>query len=123
MVGFRFSLMATLAGWLVSAAPCLAAGESSPIEGTLLVGDGTYKLTQVVAFETTSDDEPTITVVASDRRIPVETIKAALREGDGSDEKVSLSQPHVVVVLRKSGEAIRCKAWANNSAFSLGGDK
>ena len=108
--------------WLLGAAVCVAADESKPIEGTLLVGEHTYKLAHVVAYETKSGDKETITVLASDRKIPVEKIKVALREGEGSDERLSLRQPHVMVTFRKSGEAVRCKAFADNGSFDMEGE-
>jgi hypothetical protein len=116
--------------WIVSASAFLTAqdkkteapAESKPVEGTLIVGERTYKLSHVVAYETKRDDETYISVLASDRKIPFDKIQAALRENEGSDERLSLSQPHVMISFDKSGKAVRCNAWADNGSFSMGGD-
>src|SRR5262249_14486340 len=96
--------------------------ENKPVEGTLTVSERTYKLSHVVAYETKADEEKGVTVLASDRKIPFSEIEKALREGEGSDDGLSLSQPHVMISYDKSGKAVRCKAWADNGSFSMGGD-
>lgn len=99
-----------------------AAPEVKPVEGTLTVGDHTYKLAHVVAYETKRDDDTFISVLASDRRIPFDQIQAALREDEGSDDHLSLDQPHVVITFKKSGEALWCKAAADGGSFTRGGE-
>ena len=99
-----------------------AGDEKKPIAGTLLAGDRTYTLAFVVAYEAKSDDKGTITVIASDRKIPVETIKAALRDGKGSDDKLSFSQPHLKIRLNRSGNPERGNAVADGTYFGFFGD-
>jgi hypothetical protein len=115
--------------WLLSSTALLPAQTSketkpaaSPVEGTLTVSERTYKLSHVVAYETKADDETRVTVIASDRKISFDAIQKALREGEGSDDGLSLSQPHVMISFEKSGKPARCKAWADNGSFSMGGD-
>ncbi|MGQ0635042.1 MAG: hypothetical protein ACT4QC_10555 [Planctomycetaceae bacterium] len=103
----------------------IAADEPKPVEGSLEVGKGTYKLQHVVAYETkddNDDDDGRISVIASDRRIPIDQIKKTLRENEGSDERLFLLQPYVRVVFRKTGEVESGNAWADNSSFSTNGD-
>jgi hypothetical protein len=115
--------------WLLTSTAFLPAQENKeskpsaiPVEGTLTVGERTYKLSHAVAYETKTDEEKGITILTSDRKIPIATIEKALREGEGSDDGLSLSQPHVMISYDKSGKAVRCKAWADNGSFSMGGD-
>ncbi len=108
---------------IIGSPALLQAEERLPGEGTLLVGGRTYNLSHVVAYQTRPSDESLITVLASDRNLPIEQIKAALRGDDQSDDELSLSQPYVKVVFRKSGEVQYCQAWADNSSFSTSGDE
>jgi hypothetical protein len=96
--------------------------ESKPVEGTLIVGERTYRLSHVVAYETRRDDNTFISVLASDRKIPFDKIQAALRDDEGSDDRLSLDQPHVVITFRKSGEALWCKAAADGGSFTRAGE-
>ncbi len=98
-----------------------APAAAKPGPGSFVIGDKTYKLEHVVAYETKLDDATLITVLASDRRISADKIKAALREGGGSDERLSLDQPHVKIVFDKAGEAIQCLGSADGRSFA-GGD-
>jgi hypothetical protein len=94
--------------------------ENKPIEGTLYTGEHTYKLTQAVAYESKSDDGATITVVGSDRKIDLGTIKKALQEGKGSDVQSFLSsQPHVMIRLKPSGKPVRGYGWAESTYFGF----
>ena len=112
---------------LVSAAAFLAGQEAKPqaakpVEGTLLLSERTYKFAHVVAYETKPDDETLINVLVSDRRIPVDQIKEALRKGDGNDKDLSLRQPYLKVVFGGDGKPRWSDAWADNSFFSDGTD-
>jgi hypothetical protein len=83
-----------------------------------MVNGKTFKLTHAVAYEAKIADEPGIAVIASDRLIDAAKIKASLKENDGSDEDVSLSQPHVKFVFDKSGAIGSCSIYA--AGFSFG---
>jgi hypothetical protein len=97
----------------------LHGGENTPIDGKMLAGERIYKLTHVVAFESKSEGGAAITVVASDRKIALEPIQAALRAGKG--EQVSLSQPHLTISLDASGKPVYGNASANGTYFSFSG--
>ncbi len=107
---------------VVSMATSLVAAPNDQVKGTLLIGGKTYKLTQAVAYETKADDEMRLSVVLSDRQISANTVKAALKEGDGSDNNLRLRQPHVRLVFQKSGEIEMCSVWADDEMFNGGGD-
>ena len=107
---------------VTSSAKTLVAAPEDLVKGTLLIGEKTYPLSKAVAYETQADDESRVSVVVSDRKISTDKIKAALREGDGSDDDLRLTQPHVRLVFQKSGEITTCSAWADNTMFGGGGD-
>ncbi|MBX7168246.1 MAG: hypothetical protein K1X74_18055 [Pirellulales bacterium] len=93
------------------------AAEPAPAEGKLSVGNRQYKLTQALAYEVKQDDVTSITVVLSDRRIPVDEIKRCLGENDGSDDSLSLTQPHVKLRYNAEGQIESISSWADNSSF------
>src|SRR5262245_19287753 len=101
----------------VFATTAAAVQQAKPVEGTMVLDKRTYKLAHVVAYETGSGDEVGVTVLASDRKIPIDQVKAALRKNDGSDEDLALRQPYLMVMLKKSGELVGCRAWADNTQF------
>jgi len=111
--------------WLSSTAVVLPAQEarpeSKPIEGTLTFGKRVYKLTYAVAYETNRGNETYISVLASDRKILFDQVQASMKRNAGSDEEVSLNQPFVVIMFRKSGEAVRCRANDEGSGISRSG--
>ena len=107
---------------VVSWANALVAAPENRAKGTLLIGEKTYTLSQAVAYETKADDETRVSVVLSDRKISTDKIKAALRDGDGSDDDLRLTQPHVRLVFQKSGTIETCSVWADNTMFGGGGD-
>ncbi len=109
-------LMAVI--WILCFVPILRADEKPPTGGTMTVGGRTYQLTKFAAYESGRGDEALITVLASDRNLPLERIKKTLAENDGSDDRLSLAQPYLKVVYRKSGEIQACHAWADNASFS-----
>ncbi len=111
--------------WLFSFTVALPAQEakpeSKPIEGTLTIGKRVYQLAYAVAYETKRGDETYISILASDRKISFDQIQTNMNQNDGSDEQVSLNQPFVVIMFRKSGEAARCRANDENSGISRSG--
>ena len=104
---------------------CLAASAGAedvrPVSGSLIMSGKTYKLAHVVAYETKVSDEPATAVIASDRPISVEKIKKTLKENDGSDDGLFLTQPHVRVLFDKTGEPTSVSAWAANFSTSTSG--
>jgi hypothetical protein len=102
-----------------------AADEPAPIEGTFLIGNHTYQAKQVVAYESKldgEDEEASIVIFVSDRKIPIAEIKAKLAEDDGEDRSLFISQPHIRFVFKKTGEPTQCSAWADNSSFQTSGE-
>lgn len=108
-------------GAIVGLSTALRAEDPAPGSGTLSLSGHDFKLTRFVAYEMKSGDEERIVLLASDRKLPIDKIKAALRE-DPNDDGIFVSQPHVKVVFLPSGEVDRCEAWADNSSFGTGGD-
>lgn len=97
------------------------AAEGKPGSGTLLIGKKTYKLEHVVAYQSKVFDDDMINVIMSDRAIPVDKLKAVLRDGKGTDDGFSLFQPHVKVTFNKEGKPSFCNAYADNSSLSVSG--
>lgn len=98
-----------------------AAAEGKPGSGTFLIGNKTYKLEHIVAYQSKVFDDDMINVIMSDRAIPVDKLKAALRDGKGTDDGFSLFQPHVKVTFNKEGKPSYCNAYADNSSLSVSG--
>lgn len=118
----RRNFMAAMLVLLVGAFGLFAADEPK-VEGTLVLGERTYKLSQAVAFETKSNDVEQVIILVSDRRIPVDAIKATLKKDEGSADNVSLSQPYLKLTFDKSGRPTYSQGWADNSSFSGSFDK
>ncbi|QDT56395.1 hypothetical protein Pan44_44490 [Caulifigura coniformis] len=96
------------------------AEKSLPVEGSMLVGGKTYPLKYVVAYESVESDEKLVSVLASDRRIPVAEIKKELAEHEGNDRTLLLSQPYVRVVF-KDGRPMYAMGAANGGNFGVSG--
>lgn len=100
---------------------CLAPARSqTPAEGTLSIGERQYKLSQALAYPVKRFDEARIAVLVSDRNLPLEKIRQALAK-DGNDDDVFVTQPHVKLLFKPTGELESCQAWADNSSFSTSG--
>lgn len=99
-----------------------APAAAKPSSGTFVIGNKTYKLEHVIAYEAKVDDEARITILASDRRLPMDQIKATLRKDDGSDLQLSLDQPYVRIAFNRSGVPIACSGSGNGKSFSGGGE-
>lgn len=96
-------------------------GQQATIEGALTIGEKHYKLTKAAAYPVRSGDEARFIVLASDRNLPLAKIKQALAE-DGNDDDVFVTQPHVKLIFKPTGEIESCSGWADNSSFSTGGE-
>lgn len=99
-----------------------AAQDAPPAGGSFLIGKTTYKVAHAVAYETKFFDDEVIAVLVSDRKIPVDKLQKALKEGEGSDERFFLFQPHVKFTFSKEGTARSFSAWADNTSLSTSGD-
>lgn len=98
-----------------------AAQAQAPVSGTLSIGEKQYKLGRGVSYPVKAADEARIAVLVSDRNLPIGEIKQALAE-DGNDDSLFVSQPHVKLIFKLTGELESCSCWADNSSFSTGGD-
>jgi len=106
---------------LLTASP-LFAEESKPVEGVALIGGKTFQFKYAVAYETKESDETLISVLASDRKIPIAEIKKALAENDGNDRSLLLGQPYVRVTF-KDGKPTYAMGAGTNSNFGESGEK
>ena len=96
-----------------------AAGK--PFEGTLTLGDKTYKLQHVVVYRLKVFDDEGIAVLASEKPIPLDKLKNALRNGRGSDDAFSLFQPHTKVTFSKEGKPRFSNSFGDNFSLSVSG--
>jgi hypothetical protein len=119
---FRFAT--GLVAVLLVAAPLslLAADGAKPSGGKLVVAGKEYKLKHVAAYATKNGDDNVTAVLASDRPIPVAEVKAILKENDGEDDELSLSQTHVRVKFDKEGKPIRCSMKTSGFSSETSGD-
>ncbi|HVJ87042.1 MAG TPA: hypothetical protein VM452_15415 [Caulifigura sp.] len=116
----RICTLALLAAFTFVPAATAADG-SPPVEGTLFLGGKTVPLKYVVAYESRESDETRVSLVFSDRRIPVAEIKKELDAHDGSDRTLLLSQPYLRLVF-KDGKPASVNGAANNTSFGTGGE-
>jgi hypothetical protein len=116
----RAAIVIFLAAVIVSHAVAVAADKDS-VEGVLTVAGRSYKLTRAVVLRTKSSDFELLTVLASDRNLPMAEIKRMLGEKNDAND-ISLTQPYLTVTFSAAGEAQYCHAWADNSSFSTGGE-
>jgi hypothetical protein len=99
--------------------PPLPAGKTC--QGTLVLGDKTYKLDHAVAYPTKTFDEDSVSVIVSPKPIPVDKLKAAIAKGKGSDDSFMFWEPHIKLTYKTSGEIQFCNAWASNNSLSVSG--
>src|SRR5215469_156605 len=115
----------TVVLWLAGAAVPVGAQDASPpskpVEGTLTIGKHVFKLSHAAAYQIKFVGETCVSVLASDRKIPYDRIRAALKKDDGSDENLTLDQPHVVLTFRESGELVVCRASGEGASFARSG--
>jgi hypothetical protein len=104
---------------LLLALASLAADETPPVEGSAELSESKLKLTNVVAYPTKYSDEPAIAVLVSERLFDVKAIKAELDRNGGSDEDLSLRQPHIKVVFDEAGKIVSYSG--RSSSFSTSG--
>src|SRR4051794_4064825 len=103
----------------------LFAQDAKQVEGTLSMGGKPYRLLHAVAYEVKIWGKPGIAVLASDRPINSEIVKAAVAKKPG-DADVFVSQPHVRVMFEASGKASSYYATAagftTNASDGLSGE-
>jgi len=88
-------------------------------EGTLMVQDKNYPLTNALAYETTMDEAERIVVVLSGQAISAEKLKEArAEEKDGHD--ASFNRPYLKLEFTKAGELSHWSAGAGISSMSKG---
>ena len=92
--------------------------ERAPVKGTLFMSGKNFELTHGVAYETKFDDQRMITVLASDRALPLDTIRAVLRVGNQSDAKLTLSQTYVKLQFNGAGAIQDCQADCDGGMFT-----
>jgi hypothetical protein len=74
-----------------------------------------------VVYRTKIFDDEAIAVLASDKPIPVDKLKTALRDGKGSDDSFTLFQPHAKVTFSKEGKVRFSNAYGDNTSLSVSG--
>jgi len=107
-------------GSLIAQAPAAKAPADKPIDGTLTLGGKTYKLVSVAAYETKLFDDRVINVLACDKAIPMDKLKAALAK-DGTDDSFILWEPNVRVTFKANGEPMSMNSWAGGASLSVSG--
>lgn len=95
---------------------------TTPVAGELHLGDKTFKLSHVVAYESKLGDDTRLNILMSDRSLPIKDIKAALAENEGSDQSLLLDQPYLKIVFKGSGKALNFTAVAGGTTIG-GSDK
>src|SRR6188508_2353396 len=84
----------------IGAASLFGQGGPNKVEGTLTLNKKTYTPKQVVAYETTIDNEDAIEVVLSGQAVTSEEITAARKaEKDGSDGEFT-KRPYLRLVFK-----------------------
>ena len=94
-----------------------------PVEGTLLIGTKTYKLTHALAYPTKFFDDPATGLLFADRAIDAAAIAKSLKENDGKDTDVSPRGPHLKVVFDAQGKAVSCFCYASGTSISTSSSK
>ena len=100
-------------------APAAAAVKGG--QGTFKIGGAAYKLSHAVAYEAKVFDEIRINVLLSSEPIAIDKLKAALKEGKGTDDKFNTFQPQVKVTFNKEGQASFSNSYANGHSLSVSG--
>lgn len=115
---FFFVLLICLAWHAgVAAQETKPTAEAKPVNGGTLAMAKTYQLKHLVAYELKIDDEPQIVVLASDRPLPLASLKEALTASKGEDDKLSLRQPHVKLAFKPNGEATQLSGASDSGTF------
>src|SRR5215213_4689777 len=114
-----------IASLILLATPLIAcaAPDGEKCQGILELGGKGYKLQYAAAYaEKVLDDKEAVSVIFSESAIPVDKLRASLRES-GNADKFFHFKPHVTVTFDKSGKAMFCNAWADNNSLGVSGSK
>ena len=90
-------------------------------QGTMQIRGTAYKLDQAVAYSAIMFDEKYTNVLLSSSEIPLDKLKAALRDGSGKDDNFSFFEPNVKISYNKEGKAKFINAYGDNSSMSASG--
>jgi hypothetical protein len=89
-------------------------------EGTLMVGNKNYPLTQALAYETTIQNEEVIAVVLSGQTISGEKLKEVM-EGEKDGQDFGFNRPYLKLEFTKAGELKIWSAGAGNTSLGRRG--
>jgi len=92
-------------------------GITKPAEGTLMLDKKTYPLKHALAYETTIDDEPAITVVLSGQAVAGETLKEAKETEKGGNDP-DFKRPFLRLVFTNAGAF---KYWSGAAGGTMFG--
>src|SRR5437867_7920929 len=114
--------------WLIAIVSAMGAitlfaqeGTTKASEGTLMLEKKNYALKHALAYETTINDEPAITVVFSGQTVSSEKLKEA-REAEKEGGEGDFTRPYLKLVFRRTGDLKRWSAGAGGSMLSRGSD-
>ncbi|MFO1020440.1 MAG: hypothetical protein U0903_07060 [Planctomycetales bacterium] len=88
--------------------------------GTLTIGDATYNLTNVVAYETKQGDSPRTTIVLSEQPLDMAKLKSVL--GKKSAEDYFEFTPQVKLEIDSDDNIASRLLWADNTSLSGSGN-
>jgi len=74
----------------------------------------------VAVYETKLFDDMVINVLACDKAIPMDKLKAALAK-DGTDDSFMLWEPNVKATFKANGEPMFMNSWAGGASLSVSG--
>ena len=80
-----------------------AEGKKDEANGTLTLGDKTYKLQNAAAFETKRGDKKRTAILLSEDPIELDKLKAALKK-NGNDDDYRVKGGHVKLIFDENGE-------------------
>ena len=90
-------------------------GTAKPAEGTLMLDKKTYPLKHALAYETTIDNEPAITVILSGQAVAGETLKEAKETEKGGNDP-DFKRPFLRLVFTNAGAL---KYWSGAAGGTM----
>jgi len=104
----------------------MAGGEPAPIVddgtpglGSLVIDDRSYKMRDVVAYETKFFDDPVTVLLFTERKINDRQLSKLKKQlGEGGDDSFFISGPNIKLTIDESGELISLFAWAENLSIN-----
>ncbi len=104
---------------VVAAGPALPAGKTC--QGTLVLGNKTYRLEHAVVYETKLYEKNVIAVLLAEGPIPVDKLKAAIVKGSGTDDDFFYSEPYSKINFSKDGKPLFSNANGAGHSLSVAG--